>query len=35
MTIIMKNNSNNNENFWIGGLHCVKTALENPNRKIL
>lgn len=35
MTIIMKNNSNNNENFWIGGLHSVKAAIENPNRKIL
>ena len=35
MTIIMENSKNNNENYWIGGLHCVKSALENPNRKIL
>ena len=32
---MMKNSKNNNENFWIGGLHSVKAAIENPNRKIL
>ena len=35
MANIMKNNNNNNENFWIGGFHCVKAALENPDRKVL
>ena len=24
----------NNESFWFGGLHSVKAALKNPNRKV-
>ena len=27
-------NSDDKETFWIGGFHCVKSAIENSNRKV-